>query len=112
MATRLSPLPGPFLLFLPRPTPHPWGKWPWATPRGWLFSCGVREESAHAHTHTRPSDGLWHGACRSTGMAGRGSWRKALQIHTGIELRVMLINLTAISTGFWIREDSKRKGAG
>lgn len=33
-------------------------------------------------------------------------------IHTGIELRVMLINLTAISTGFWIREEMKRKAEG
>lgn len=37
----------------------------------------------------------------------------ALQvIHTGIELRVMLINLTAISTGFWIGEEMKRKAEG
>lgn len=39
-------------------------------------------------------------------------WHIAILIHTETELRVMLINLTAISTGFWIRKDIKRKAEG
>lgn len=32
-----------------------------------------------------------------------------LSIHTGKVLRFMLINLTAISTGFWIEKEMKGK---
>lgn len=39
-------------------------------------------------------------------------WHIAVLIHTETELRVMLINLTAISTGFWIRKDMERKAEG
>lgn len=33
-------------------------------------------------------------------MLGGGTW-SGRGIHTGVAVRVMLINLTAISTGFW-----------
>lgn len=67
----------------------------------------------HTHTHTESYE-VWvvaRSMQQRTGMSGVLQCN-AILIHTGIELRVMLINLTAISTGFWIREDRKRKGAG
>lgn len=56
-------------------------------------------------------NGRWDRAGMSDGDT-RGGTRRLPLIHTGIELRVMLINLTAISTGFWIREEMKRKAEG
>lgn len=72
--------------------------------------------------------GTWTGAAHGgwTGMDDRQSrtagcmrddnvkwlWHITILIHTETELRVMLINLTAISTGFWIRKDMKRKADG
>lgn len=56
-------------------------------------------------------NGRWDRAGMSNGDTQRGR-RQLPLIHTGIELRVMLINLTAISTGFWIREEMKRKAEG
>lgn len=38
-------------------------------------------------------------------MAGDYKTTFRSNIHTGVALRVMVINLTAITTGFWIREE-------
>lgn len=75
-----------------------------------------RVENKNTHTHI-PHTVMKYGPWPWSMQKHWDGWRVmasgqcvAIRIHTGIELRVMLINLTAISTGFWIREDRKRKG--
>lgn len=89
----------------------------------------LKKKSKRKTSEGWSGSGTWTGAVhgRWTGMDDRQSrttpgwmidnngkwlWHIAILIHTETELRVMLINLTAISTGFWIRKDMKRKAEG
>lgn len=66
---------------------------------------------AHRDTRMSGQSKKTDGQDRTGGGGGGGrATRSERGIHTGVAVRVMLMNLTAISTGFWKEGRRKKEG--